>query len=274
MPQNSHYSEDDVSAIFQAAIKAQEEAHRKRGRRDGLTLAELKDIGAELGITPEFIERAAAARKAEITAKPDKKILGVPVSVERVLSLPRELTDDEWGMLVADLRDTFSARGSVSQEGTLRQWTNGNLSAMTEPTPGNGWQLRLRTRKGNAESGFFLGGMFAAFGVLITVLLLLKDLPQDPSKYAFGGFFLLVALASFAFSSVTLPRWHRERSEQMEQIAGRVSAMVGEAQTTVSVGAPIGSPKVDNPGLLDLDPDVSGGERESPGVNSARRTRE
>ncbi len=272
MPNNSHYSEDDVSAIFQAAIKAQEEAHLKRGRRDGLTLDELKDIGAELGITPEFIERAAAARKARVSAKPDEKILGIPVSVERILALPRQLTDDEWGLLVADLRHTFAARGSVSQEGALKQWTNGNLSAMIEPTPGNGWQLRLRTRKGDAEGGFIAGGAIGAFGVLLMVLLLLKDLPQDPSKFAFAGFFLLLAVAAFAYSSITLPRWHRQRSEQMDQITGRVSAMIGLADSNEQSNTIIA--ESGRRELLDIDDAEPVGDPDHSSSQTGRRRRE
>jgi hypothetical protein len=250
MPDETHFSEDDVAAIFQSAIQAQEEARNRLGRREGLTLDELKEIGADLGITPDFIERAAAARKARVTAKPDQKILGIPVSVERVLALPRPLTDDEWGLLVADLRDTFAARGAVENHGSLRQWTNGNLSAMIEPATGGGYQLRLRTLKGNAEGGLVMGGMFAVFGILLTVLLLLKDLPQDPSKYAFAAFFLVIALGTFAFTATTVPRWHRERSRQMDLIAGRVSAMVSGPESGnryVADARAVDAPSVDQP---------------------------
>lgn len=226
MPDKTHFSEEDVAAIFQDAIRAQEAARSRVGRHDGLTLDELKEIGGELGITPEFIERAAAARKATISASPDQKMLGIPVSVERILPLPRSLTDNEWGLLVADVRDTFKARGTVSTEGSLRQWANGNLTACVEPTRTGGYQLRLRTMKGNAATGLSLAAMFAVFGVLLTTLLVLKDLPQDPSKYALGAFFGLVALGALLTTAITVPRWHRERSRQMDEIAGRVSAMV------------------------------------------------
>ena len=210
-------------------------ARNRVGRHDGLTLDELKEIGGELGITPEFIERAAAARKATISASPDEKMLGIPVSVERILPLPRDLTENEWGLLVADLRDTFKARGTVSSEGSLRQWANGNLTGSVEPTRAGGYQLRLRTMKGNAATGLSLSAMFAVFGLLITTLLLLKDLPQDPSKYALGAFFGLVALGAFLTTAITVPRWHRERCRQMDEIAARVSAMVYERDATQPV---------------------------------------
>ena len=44
-------------------------------------------------------------------------MLGIPVSVERILPLPRNLTDTEWGLLVADVRDTFKARKNARKLG-------------------------------------------------------------------------------------------------------------------------------------------------------------
>ena len=232
MPDSPRFSEDDINAIFQEAIRAQEEA-RGLGRRDGLSLDELHEIGAELGISPEFITRAAAARRTPITAKPDGTLLGIPVSLERVVALPRQLTEDEWARLVADLRETFEARGKVSQDGPLRQWNNGNLSAMLEPAA-DGWQLRLRTLRGNTAPMFGMSGIFAAMSLLITTVLLAKDLPQDPSKYVLGAFFLLAGLAIAGYQWVATTRWHAQRTNQIDALARRVSAMVAEAEPLAS----------------------------------------
>jgi hypothetical protein len=249
MPESSHFSEEDVAAIFQAANKAQVEARSKLGRREGLTLDELKEIGAEVGITPEFIEQAAASRKMQVVVRPDKRVLGIPVSVERILPLPRQLSNDEWGLLVADLRDTFAARGTVAEGGSLRQWTNGNLSATIEPAPSGAYQLRLRTRKGNAEGGLAIGGVLAIFGVLWTTLLLLKDLPQDPSRFAVAAFFIIAALAAFSFTAITVPQWHRGRSRQFDQIASRAAAMVSVGAVQDDLAAASAEPD-----LLAVDP--------------------
>ena len=232
MPDSPRFSEDDINAIFQEAIRAQEEA-RGLGRRDGLSLDELHEIGAELGISPEFITRAAAARRTPITAKPDRRIIGIPISVERVVELPRAITDDEWGRIVADLRQTFDARGKVSEAGTLRQWTNGNLSAMLEPSD-DGWQLRLRTLKGSAAPRIGVSGALALFGALLLTLLYFKTNPQDPSKYVFGFMYFVAAAGLAGFTAASTKAWHRERSEQMDALARRVSAMVVGAEPVAS----------------------------------------
>ncbi len=79
-----------------------------------------------------------------------RRVLGLPLGVGRTVELGRKLTDEEWDHLVVDLRETFDARGQVRQDGSLRQWTNGNLQALLEPTP-TGDRLRLRTMNGNAR---------------------------------------------------------------------------------------------------------------------------
>ena len=54
------YTKDEIKAIFEEAANAQETARRTSQQDEGLTLEELQAIGAESGITPEFIARAAA----------------------------------------------------------------------------------------------------------------------------------------------------------------------------------------------------------------------
>ena len=104
------------------------------------------------------------------------------------------------------------------------------------------------------------------------VVLLFKDLPQDPSKFAFAASFLIAALVAAGFTAFTVPQWHRERSAQMDAITGRVAAMVAgvsdsalestEAQSQRDLG-------VDE--LLGSDVGIDESELESP--RSSRRER-
>ncbi len=251
MPDQTHYSEEDVSAIFQQAIEAQEAARRNLGKREGLTLDELQHIGAELGITPDFIEKAAASRIARAKAKPDRRIVGIPVSVERVVEFARPLTDLEWDRLIVDLRQTFDARGVITQHGSLRQWTNGNLSALSEPSENGRYRLRLGTMKGTAPSSIAMSAGLVVFGIFLTTLLLFKNLPQDPSKYALAAFFALAGLLLSAFTAVSTNRWHRERAAQMDGIAGRVSAMMADGHSEIEAKSEANS--VDHDARIDLD---------------------
>ncbi|MDH4351703.1 MAG: hypothetical protein OEW56_11195, partial [Gemmatimonadota bacterium] len=150
------YSEEEVAAIFERAAEAQQTARRQLPSGEGMTVADLQEIGREVGIPPELV--AQAARAIEHRGRPaSRTFLGLPIGVGRTIELDRELTDAEWGRLVVDLRETFDARGKVSYEGPFRQWTNGNLQALVEPTP-TGHRIRLRTVKGDARS-LMTGGL-------------------------------------------------------------------------------------------------------------------
>ena len=143
MSPERQYNEQEVAAIFEHAAAGQEAAQRQLPRGGGLSLVELEQIGKEAGITPEYIARAAAAIERTGPIPPPTTYFGFPVSVARTVDLPGPLSDQEWDRLVADLRETFQATGEVRSEGSLRQWRNGNLHALIEPTD-SGHRLSLR----------------------------------------------------------------------------------------------------------------------------------
>src|SRR6185295_649166 len=82
--------------------------------------------------------------------------------------LGRGLTDDEWEQLVVELRDVFKARGRMKSEGTLRQWTNGNLYVLLEPTP-TGHRLRLGSLHGGAAASIRMGLMGLAAAAILAI---------------------------------------------------------------------------------------------------------
>lgn len=223
------FDDAEVAAIFERAT-ARETARETTGRqlapgRDGLTLEQLQDIGREIGVAPDAIAEAAAAlARGERSAT--RRFLGVPVGVERVVALPRRLTDEEWERLVVALRETFDARGVVKHEGSLRTWRNGNLQALLEPTDG-AQRVRLRTFKGDAP-GMITGGL-AISGV--TGIGLLSAMLGG----AAGDVGMMTALASGAVAGaamlgLTVLRqipWARRREAQMAEIAARAAAIAG-----------------------------------------------
>lgn len=226
------YGEDEVAEIFRAA--AATPAHPTGGAgstaltpKTGFTLAELQSIGREAGLAPERVAQAAAAvdlRRGALR----RSDMGMPVSVGRTVDLPRAPTDREWEMIVADLRDTFRARGRVETHGDLREWRNGNLQAFVEPTPA-GYRLRIRTTKSDATGLNRMAGT-ALVMALVTLVMLFATGSLSES------FFLPLMLSmigggTLAYNAVRLPGWASEREEQMEEIAVR-------AQTLLSRPAP------------------------------------
>ena len=139
------YTEDEAAEIFRVAAELEERAPRALAPAEGLTIAELQAIGREAGLSPELVARAAK-RAAEPPARAFR-FLGLPIGVSRTVEVDEPLADGDWEELVSELRETFEAKGVVRYDGPFRQWSNGNLHVLVEPTPA-GHRLRIRTRNG------------------------------------------------------------------------------------------------------------------------------
>ena len=212
------FNEAEVAAILEKAAEAQHTGARQLPSGEGMTLAELQAIGSEVGIDSRLVARAANAldRVGRLTSR---RFLGLPIGVGRTIDLDRKLSDDEWERLVVDLRETFDARGTIRREGSFRQWTNGNLQALVEPTP-TGHRVRLRTFKGDAV-GWITGGIgMAGIGAVAAVL---SSVGADVGALAPFGFIGAMGAMMFSVGALRLPSWARLRRRQMEEIAERLT---------------------------------------------------
>ena len=213
------FTEDEVSEILKYAAEAQDSGRSLTAPNTGLTLTELKEIGREVGISPDAMQHAV--RRIGSEAQPARTFLGFPIGVARTVELDRKLTDDEWDRLVADLRDTFFARGVVRHEGSLRSWHNGNLQVMLEPTA-TGQRLRMRTLKGDARGliggGIGMAGMGSAFFTIAAAAGALGD----TGFLAAVGALVAGGIGMFSVGALGLPRWARLRQRQMDAIADRI----------------------------------------------------
>lgn len=231
MPER-RFSEDEVAEIFRRAAEAQHAGAPALPSGEGMTLVQLQEIGREVGIPGELVAKAARGL-ARTGAPAGRRFLGLPIAVGRTVVLDRRLTDDEWDRLVVELRETFHARGKVRQDGSLRQWTNGNLQALLEPTP-EGDRLRLRTMNGNARGLMFSG--LAVLGIALgpaVVAAIELGLGQAASQLLP---FALVGVTLFGVGALRLPRWARTRETQMEGIAARLAESSQTALTSGEAG--------------------------------------
>jgi hypothetical protein len=215
------YSEQEVAEIFRRASEVQEGSRVPLASREGMTLGALQEIGREVGLPPEVI--ASAARSVDRTGREDtRRFLGFPLGVSRIVQLDRRLTDSEWETLVVDLRQTFDARGRLGQEGSFRQWTNGNLQALLEPV-GETHQLRLRTTNGSARAWMIAGVALVTFGAALGIGAVVGAGPGNFEWHRVGTS-LLAGGALFLGGALRLPRWARVRRQQMREIAERLQS--------------------------------------------------
>src|SRR5690349_22825676 len=210
------YDDKEIAAIFRAATEGPRTPPRDVPRDEGLTLADLQAIGREVGISGEAIAHAAQA--LDVRGAESRTLFGLPIGVRRTVNLHRRLSDEEWERLVVQLREVFNARGRTRSDGSLRQWTNGNLQVLLEPTE-TGHRLRFGTVHGAARAA--IGAGFAVLGVTGIVAI----------SSALGGYFsetipgmalmVFAGLGMITSGAVRLPRWARLRERQMEALAAK-----------------------------------------------------
>jgi hypothetical protein len=211
------YSDEEAAEIFGRAARAEDPAPRALAPSEGMTLAELQAAGREAGILPEKIAEAARALAADGT-RFSRKLMGITIGVGRTVELDRRLSDDEWERIVVRLRETFDARGTLRSHGSLREWTNGNLQALLEPSP-SGSRLRLRTTN-SAGRGLVAAGVatLAATGVVGAITAMTVGFGQPEAFMGMVG----PGAAGVGLLAAALARlsgWARTRRQQMEDLA-------------------------------------------------------
>jgi hypothetical protein len=228
MNEERRYQNHEIRQILELADRPDDSQSHSLAAVDGLTAAELQEVGREVGLAPDQIARAVVEFDGRGQGMPQGRTLGMPTSVGRLVDLPRAPTDREWELLVSELRMTFGAKGEVTSHGGLREWSNGSLHAFVEPTE-SGYRLRLTDTMTGAVGLTFIGGFFLAFALLILVILLGKEEPGF--RFVVPAFFGLIGTGMIAGTSIALPRWASEREGQMRHITGRARTLVGSPLT-------------------------------------------
>jgi tRNA A-37 threonylcarbamoyl transferase component Bud32 len=184
---------------------------------------------------PPIVDTAAHAPPTEASPPepPARGLLGMTTTVDHLVELPRAPTDREWEMLVAELRRTFGAQGTLTTHGGLREWRNGNLFAAVEPG-GTGHLLRFGTRKGNAIEVNIGAAVMLGFGTIFAVVLGTQGKLPDAAfiPVVFGA----MGLGAIGWNLVRLPRWASLRERQMRSIADRAMALLASAPETPAPG--------------------------------------
>lgn len=216
-----HYTDDEVAAIFERASETEHSGLPAPAEGKGLTLTQLQDIGREVGISPESI--ALAARSLEQAGRQaSRRFMGLPIGVGRTVEFDRPLSDSDWEGLVADLRTTFEARAVVRYDGPFRQWTNGNLQALVEPTP-TGHRLRLQTVKGDSRA-LMTGGVVVLGGATATLIAIAAAGGLGNTGTVTGiGFLAMLGLGMFAAGALRVSGWARRRKAQIEEVISRLA---------------------------------------------------
>jgi len=230
MPER-RYDEQEVAEIFKRSTEAQLEAARQLPPSEGMTLAEVLEIGQQAGITAESVADAARSLDRQ-EPRFRRQMLGLTIGVGRTVALDRRLSDDEWERLVVVLRDTFDARGNARTDGRLRQWTNGNLQILIEPTE-HGDRLRMRTVNDGARGLIMIGAGVLGTLALVALATVTSGVPDAVARLSTLAPLGLGGAAALGLGMSRLRNWAGTRIQQMDDIAARLRAAPA-GETSVS----------------------------------------
>ena len=146
------YDDDEVALILHRAVETTADgSEREPGK--GLTLADLKEIGAEAGIAVAGIERAARTLDVRADSPATGAVLGMPTTVQLERVVPVRLKDEHLPQLLDLIRSELARQGIVEEvlggfEWRARSGTGGRYVSIRS----EGEQTRIRVL-GNYRDG-------------------------------------------------------------------------------------------------------------------------
>lgn len=224
------FSEQEARDVFARAARDQQAAQTAVDPSAGLTLDELQEIGRASGLDPAFVAAAARAVAVGVPESRREAWMGIPTGVSHTAFLPEPPSDDLWEPLVGDARRLFDARGRAETMGRLREWRNGNLVVVLEPS-GDGSRLHVRTRRADGVVYALAAATFGVLALGLVAAAMLSGGGLDGGALVAAAIVAALAAALGGNAVAGQRRWSARREAQMAQVAERALART-RAQTT------------------------------------------
>ena len=226
MSSQRRYNEKEIAAIFRQAAEDQELARQALDNRDGLTLEELESIGKDIGITPEFISKAADQLDVKHMRPRGTSLLGLPISVDRTIELPGPVSEEDWDVLISDFHDVYGHIGEEKEVGPLRTWKAGTIEATLGPTK-DGHRLRIRAQNDGEVIMLSFGTIFFLISIFFLLILLAKGRFGEMDEII-----TFLAISSLGLSGIgagvfRLPQWQKKQAQKIETIFTRALNRAG-----------------------------------------------
>ena len=217
------FSEKQVSTILRRATEMQQAA--KTTDPTGLTFEELQQIAAEAGIDPKYLGAAITEQEQQGDVDERFRWLGASTSVEKEHVIVGEVSEEQWEVMVDEIRRAFKLVGASGQIGRSREWTHDSRDqqAQVTVTSRDGQtKIRLVARYPQLAVATFVPATTLAFGfggILANILGFDTFFPVLPIMAAFTGMIFL--LLRFLFS-----RMMRKKEREAEQLIARLEEIV------------------------------------------------
>ncbi|MEM1042702.1 MAG: hypothetical protein AAGI91_08745 [Bacteroidota bacterium] len=292
------FTEDEVREIVRRASEQQaEDAERREAREHGLTLTDLERLGAEVGLEPDYLRRAAdEVRTGRRNAAETETRTDTHVVVERRIDAP--FTPEAWEDTVNLLRQRFGlsggsmygqgTSGDVQRVGRAHEWSHtsslGVQTLISVSEREGGLRLLLSQRVGTASPKVEGIAYAAVIGLVLGVIAAAFALKATGSTAMFFLTLLGITGVMTGAGAPVVTRldkgWREKKMSGLKEIASDIgqvfqdaarSSAAGQHTETDQESAPVGQRARASEPQLDLDalPD----EEERTGAAERRRTR-
>jgi hypothetical protein len=235
------FTEAEVRALLKRAGDLQR--LEGGGETDGLSLDEIREIAARVGIEPRFVD-AAAAGLGSVDRDPARfHLLGAPQVIEVVRVANRgAVSDEEWGTIVDELQRRFGALGTSDRHGHVLTWGTGDRDLMEVQVSVQSREEVTSIRITRRFEGLVgVSSIVGLFVVLATVVALFTGITLPLAvELALGGGLILVLVAVFRR---LYARFVDGQRRQLDEIAARLEvglrrpAIVGRPAATSASAA-------------------------------------
>jgi hypothetical protein len=140
------YSDDEFAMILAKAAELSAQSGSQGDRSHGLSLLEMKTIAREVGLDPEFVERAAHLVPAVARSTIMGRLFGGPLSSQLDFYVPVRLTTESAGHLLSLVRATLvtHGRGEAAASGmSFSSWEGGSKVFVSAHVDGDGTRIRV-----------------------------------------------------------------------------------------------------------------------------------
>ncbi len=221
------YNEKEVGRIIKRATDLQESEGRANLLDRGASIGDIEQIAAEVGVDPRYIRRAVLEIDRGDDRAEEKSLLAgsVPVEIERVIE--GEVTDEQWEMIVQEIRRAQGQLGEIGKLGNSLEWTHKREDAThTQVTlsPRDG-QTKIQINY-NSEGGAYVSYLVtflvsALMSLVLMKVLKLSPLIEWPAAIALiTSLHLLVRIAWGIFS--------RSQKLKLTKLANRIETIIAE----------------------------------------------
>ncbi len=233
------YDEEEVAIILQRA------AETRVGGAEGMTLAQLKEVAAEVGIDPAAVETAAGALDRRVASTPSP-LLGTPAApqYEQTVDVPFDRIDQADVALA--IRRAMERHGVLETRENGLEWrardAGGGRYVSVLPR-GDGTLVRVLGNFRDGALAWLVGGGTMTGVATLVLLKSLGVLVPGPAK---GLGFLAAALAGFLGGRLLWAwRYRQERrrlAATLEAVVEAVRSSEDPADVRPDAAAPASAP--------------------------------